>query len=550
MTAEPPETALPARPLYVAAPEESREIDRRAIEVLGIPGIVLMENAARSIVAHAEEFWPELSHRSLQVAVIGGQGQNGGDGWAVARILSAMGHSVRCWLVSEGGKEPEGDAAITLRTARAMGIPVGLLASPADPLPDWNYFGLIVDAVFGTGLSRPLRDPAARVLASLRKLPPWTRTLAVDLPSGVSGADGKALGPAPRADLTVALGTFKPGHFMGDGFRLSGALRLGDIGLVPEAFGESPPLGSLLGRARAALLAPPRPAWGHKGTFGHAFLAGGTPGKSGALALAATAALRAGAGLVTAACPEALASLMDARLTAPMCLALPQSEEGELCAEAAGKLAERIPPWRGALGLGPGLGRTAEAGAFVREIVRLLPDAPLVLDADALDPASGALKLLKGRKSPAVVTPHPGEAARILDLTAPAVEEDRLAAARAISRELGAVTVLKGSRTVIMAPDGGRFLINLGGGPVLAAGGSGDLLTGVVTGLLARGMAPFEAAALAVYVHAEAGDLAAKAFGPQGISPMEFQRYIPLALSSLSGFEPDPAVPAFGGPMV
>jgi NAD(P)H-hydrate epimerase len=540
------------------------------MDALGLPGIVLMENAARSAVAHALEFWPDLGERTLRVDVLGGPGQNGGDGWAIARILRGLGHETACWMIADARHAPQGDALINFRALEALGIPLARISSDGDPLPDWEACDVLVDAVFGTGLARGLDGQAARALASVPRRPRRLRVLAVDLPSGVSGADGRALGPAPEADLTVSLATFKPGHFAGDGLGLSGELRLGDIGLPPEAFAARPPRGILLDRWEARDLVPARPPWGHKGTFGHAVVAGGSPGRSGALALAATGALRAGAGLVTLACPASLAPSLDQRLAAPMTLALPETSGGLLDGAGAGALADFL---RGlarggrlaALGLGPGLGRAPGPLALVRELSLSLPGLPLVLDADALDPASGAFPALRARALPAVVTPHPGEAARMLGVTVREVEGDRLAAAGRIAELTGAVTVLKGRHTIVMdaagAARGGvpaagearpcraeaRYRVNLGGGPALAAGGSGDLLTGLAAGFLARGMAPFAAASLAVYVHAEAGDLAAAAMGPQGISPQEIQQYIPLALSALSGFRPSPGAPLLAG---
>ncbi|MDR1040217.1 MAG: NAD(P)H-hydrate dehydratase [Deltaproteobacteria bacterium] len=543
-----PRLGFPHRPILIATPEESRELDRTAIEKIGIPGIVLMENAARSIVAHAVGFWPDLALTPLSVAVLGGTGQNGGDGWAIARILASMGHRMTPYLIAGPGESPKGDALVNFRAMESMGLKAERIAGEG-AIPDWDSFDILVDAVFGTGLARPVDGLAAATLASVPRRPRKLRVLAADLPSGLSGADGRALGPAPEADLTVSLGACKPGHFMGDGLRLTGALRLGDIGLV-----DSPnPIkvrGRLLDRAEAQTLAPTRPDWGHKGTFGHAVVAGGSPGRSGALALAATGALRAGAGLVTAACPAGLAAMTDLRLAAPMCLALPETAEGFADGGRPEALIEFLKGLDGraaALGLGPGLGLAPEPQKLGVTLIKSFPYLPLVLDADALDPSSGIFEALKARPGPAVVTPHPGEAARILKTSVSEIEDDRLTAAARLAEATGAAVALKGRHTVVMDRGGNGYRINLGGGPALAAGGSGDLLTGLIAGFLARGMDAFEAASLAVYVHAEAGDLAARAMGPQGISPMEIQRYIPLALSALSGFKPDPEVPILTG---
>jgi NAD(P)H-hydrate epimerase len=550
MTISGSRNSLPHRPILVASPEESRELDRWAIADIGIPGIVLMENAARSIAAIATALWPDLASSRRRVAVLGGSGQNGWDGWALARILASMGHEVSAFALLDPEGEPPGDAAVNFRAMEAMGIKASRISSAACPLPDWGAYDLVADAVFGTGLSRALAGQAARALGSIPRKPRQLRVLAVDLPSGVSGADGKALGPAPEADLTVALGSYKPGHFMGDGLRLKGELKLGDIGLPHPPGGSFPPRGKLLDRAEAAELVPPRPDWGHKGTFGHAVVCGGSPGKSGALALAATGALRAGAGLVTAACPAGLAPMTDLRLAAPMCLALPETAYGYLDPAGSGRLVEfmrSLPPGRRSLALGPGLGLGPEPLKLALEAAKALPGLPTVVDADALSPSGGVLEALRAGGGSAVITPHPGEAARILGCDAAAIERGRLEAASALAVVSRATVVLKGRHTIVLDPMGGRYYVNLGGGPVLACGGSGDLLTGLIAGFLARGLPSYEAAALGVYVHAEAGDLAARAMGPQGISPYEIHRYVPLALSSLGGFLPDPSVPLLNG---
>jgi NAD(P)H-hydrate epimerase len=440
------------------------------------------------------------------------------------------------FLVKEPGRNPGGAAAVNLAVVRNLGLPLTFIENETAALPPWAEADLVVDALFGTGLDRPLTDPAARVLAALsqakKDLKDRLRILAVDLPSGLSGDNGRWWGPPCPADLTVTLGFPKMGLYLGQGPEAAGKIMVGDIGLTPAMLEPAPPLGRLSDTEEMRDLRPARPQDGHKGTFGHVLLAGGAQGRTGALVLAAEGALRSGVGLVTVLHPASLGAIYETKLTEAMSLELPEERPGELAAEA-GEVILGYARSRQALLLGPGLGLGAEARAAVRRVIEAA-ELPLVLDADALTALDEQPELAKGR--PVIMTPHPGEAARLLGSSPAEIQADRLGAARSLAERSGAVVVLKGHHSLICEPQG-RFYLNPTGGPHLAVGGCGDLLAGLIAGLLAQGLAGFQAAALAVWLHGRAGDLTRsdQGQGTRGLTPTEFAARLPRAWVELAG---------------
>ncbi|MDR0620804.1 MAG: NAD(P)H-hydrate dehydratase [Deltaproteobacteria bacterium] len=520
--------------MYVTTSSESRALDKVAIKDFGLPGIVLMENAARSILRVALEFWPDLGKASHKILILAGPGQNGGDGFALARLLAALGHSVDTCLVRNPGREPAGDAAINYAVLKKLNLPLQIIESHDDPLPDFSKYGLIVDAVFGTGLDRPLTGQTARVLSQASRLPaprPF-RVLAVDLPSGLRGDTGEAEPEVLAADLTVSLGTLKIGLFLNSGPEVSGQVRLGDIGLCPPMFEAAKPGAMALDACYAKSLVPARPFSGHKGTFGHAVLCGGATGKTGALVLAALGAQRSGCGLITAAHPASLSTVFEAKLTSAMTLPLPEFLPGEISSRASVVLRDFLQTRKvRAAALGPGLGLGKEAKELVFDLAVNLSET-LVLDADALTHLAGRAEVLADSAGHRILTPHPGEAGRLLGVGSDEIEADRPGAARELAKITLSTVILKGRHTLVSNLDG-FLLVNLSGGPILATGGSGDLLTGLVTGLLAQGLDPFDAAALGVYLHGLAGDLAASKLIDRGIFPSEIQACLPEAWKTL-----------------
>ena len=513
--------------MILVTAEQMRACDRETIENIGLPGAVLMENAAQGAAQVLGEMLGEME--GLSVAVLCGRGNNGGDGLAMARILANQGAEADCYLMAKKD-QLTGDAALNLKVALNCGVTV-------KECPDEASFHklsgeiagheLFIDALLGTGLSH---EVSGRYLAAIELLNSLDApVMAVDIPSGLSADSGAVLGAAVVADVTATFGLIKQGLIL-DGGEHCGELYLIDISIPPRVVDELEPTCFLLGDEMAAALLNQRPVGGHKGTFGHLLVLGGSPGKSGAPCLAALGALRAGAGLVTVGVPASLNPIVEAKLTAPMSQPLPESASGGLSPEALGTLLP-LCAQRGAVVLGPGLGR--EEGSL--ELARSLwarNETPLVVDADGLFALSDGFGEAGPGAAEAVITPHPGEAARLLGISTAQVQADRLAAARALAARGSCVAVLKGARTIVAEP-GGLAWVNPTGNPLLASGGSGDVLSGVIGGLMAQGLEALAAALAGAYAHGLAADLAAAEYGQRGLAADELADWLPEAFAAL-----------------
>ncbi len=463
-----------------------------------MPGLLLMENAGRGAADALIEAFPE---RLARVVVVGGTGQNGGDAWVVARRLVTRGHRPRAFLAGDRDAV-RGDARVNLTALEAVGVAVEPVAALGEPL---RAATLVVDGLFGTGLDRAIDGWRAELVQAVADAP--APLVALDLPSGIDANTGAVLGVAPFAALTLTFAGHKRGLWQGAGRAHAGVVRVVDIGAPPP-----PCVDRLLELGDAARVLPARPFDAHKGTGGHVLVLAGAPGKTGAAVLAGEGALRGGAGLVTlAARPDARVAL-DSKVVELM-----TAELGSLGSLAEGKAA---------LVVGPGLGLDDPARALALEAALEL-DAPAVLDADALTllAVEGAERLREAR-APRVLTPHPGEAARLLGVSPAEVQADRYAAAERLAARSGHVVVLKGAGTLIAEP-GGRVAVCPLGTPALGVAGTGDVLSGVIGAALASA-APFEAACAAVLLHARAGELAAR--GDRGLLAREVAAHVPAAL--------------------
>ncbi|HEX2483846.1 MAG TPA: NAD(P)H-hydrate dehydratase [Myxococcota bacterium] len=505
---------LPGNEWPLVGADAMRALDRHTIEKLGVPAELLMECAGRAVAAFAEA---ELAAGG-RVHVLCGPGNNGGDGLVAARHLHLRGVPVAVAFAGDPGRA-SGDAARNLERAERVGVAFGRARFEVEP------GDVVVDALFGTGLARAPEGEAAALIERANAARPQARVVAVDVPSGLDADTGQPLGPCIEADVTVSLALPKLGLALEPGRSRAGRIFVARIGIADHAPGADATAGLLTRRGAGALL-PARPASGHKGTFGHVLVVAGSRGKAGAAALAASGAARAGAGLVTVACPSSVRSEVAVQCAEAMTVALAESRDGELAPEAVPSLVE-LAHARSALAVGPGLGR----GDGVREALRNALGAierPVVVDADGLVAFADALELLRTRPAPTILTPHPGEAALLLGSTADALNRDRIGAARALAERTGAVAVLKGAATVVAAPNG-RVRVNPTGGPALATGGTGDVLAGVAAALLAQGLEAFDAASVAVYLHGLAGDLVAAAIGPSGALAGDVARHLPRA---------------------
>lgn len=487
--------------MKILGSEEKRRLDARAVDELGMPSMVLMENAARGVADVVSERWPPWS----RVCILCGPGNNGGDGFAVGRHLALRGRRVLCWLAAPA-ERLRGDARAQYEVCRRGGIQVSA-ASPRE-IAAWlrahvEPADVIVDALFGTGLTSALEGEWTELVDAIGAS--GCEVVAVDLPSGLAGDAATPIGPHVRATVTVALAAPQPAHVLWPAQDAVGALVVADLGLPPRAIEEATATLETLEPARLAALVPRRAPDAHKGSAGHLLVWAGSEGKAGAAVLAARAAGRTGAGLVTVACPRGVQPTIAAGTFESMTLALP-GDAGSAADDAA-SLAERVEAAaaaRSALAAGPGLGGGEALRQAVRRVVARCP-VPMVLDADALNAFAGELDALSDRRAPAVLTPHAGELARLVGCASGDIQDDRPEAARQAAQRSAAVVVLKGHGTLVATPDGDLDLC-LDGGPALATGGSGDVLTGMIGALLAQGLDVRDAARLAVGLHARAAD--------------------------------------------
>lgn len=520
--------------MRILTPQAMAKVDQAAVDQLGIPSMVLMENAALGLAEAVAVSFPGAG----AVAIFCGPGNNGGDGLALARHLAVRGYRVAAFLAF-GSKGTRGDAATQLEICRKMGPELLRLVEldPDEPpeaaLRAARDADLVVDALFGTGLGRPLEGWFAGLVRDLDALP--VRKLAVDLPSGLSGGRTEPFGPHLRADVTVTFAAPKPAQVFPPAADAVGELVVADLGipqtLIDRDWGEEGgPLHLLLPEEAAALLIPRRPDT-HKGHYGHLLVVAGATGKAGAAILTARSAVRSGAGLVTAAVPESIVQTVDGGSVESMSLALPAGEDGVLAAGAAAAILEAA-DGKDALALGPGLGQGDPVAGEIRRAV-LECALPLVLDADGVNAFAGRPEELAGRSAATVLTPHPGELARLLGTETGEVVADRLGAVRRAARTTGAVVVLKGHLTLVATPDGAAW-VNTTGNPGMASGGTGDVLTGMAGSLLAQGYEPLEAALLAVHLHGLAGDLAAAERGEASLAAGDLIDTLPAAFRTLA----------------
>ncbi len=512
--------------MYLVSAQQMRQMDENTIHTFGLPGRVLMENAARGAVAALDKHFPAICNQ--HVGVMAGSGNNAGDGFVMARLLAARGISVTVFMLAPSGRI-KGDAADNLALLPAMAVPLLFVGSEDDFETHrgiMQQVDLWIDAIFGTGLNAPVRgiyrNAIALINASNRPV------LAVDIPSGLCADNGRVLGVAVQATVTATFAFAKLGHYLLPGTEYSGELEIVDIGIPPHIVARQPPSHFVLTPQVAARGQRARALNAHKGTSGHLLVLAGSAGKSGAAVLTTQAALRTGAGLVTLALPSALYPIVASQLLEAMTLPLPEVADGL----DPGALEVLLGQMEGkqVMAMGPGLGTTSRIGALVRGLIEQA-HIPLVLDADALNVLAGHLDVLRVTRAPVVITPHPGEMARLLLQSTATINDDRIGAAKQLATEYRIVVVLKGARTIVAASDG-RVWINPIGNPGMASGGMGDALTGIIAALIAQGATPLQAARRGVYLHARAADELAATIGPYGYLASDLITRLPGVLQS------------------
>jgi len=509
---------------------EMRAIDRTAIEEIGITGVVLMENAGLRIVRAIKARFPDLTGES--VVIVAGKGNNGGDGLVVARHLANAGVGVEVLLLA-GKDEVKGDAAANLAIALKSGVSVTEVRTSAEwkkEAPAVFQATIVVDAMFGTGLLKPLDGLYAAAAADINKSRAFT--VAVDIPSGLSSDTFEIIGPSVEADLTVALAAPKIAHIFPPAAERVGELVVGPIGVPPALFDGRDLKLELVEEARIRPHFARRRRDAHKGSFGHLIVFAGSLGKSGAASLAGRAGLRMGAGLVTVATAAGVLPSIARGTAELMTEPLPETPEKTIAAEALGRAAALL-KGKDAVLVGPGLTTNPSTGEFV---LGLLPKikVPCVIDADGLNIVAARLDVLGRLGAPAVLTPHPGEFARLAGRSNEDVVRHRLELAPEFAAKHGVIVVLKGYRTLIAAPDG-RVFVNPTGNPGMATGGTGDVLGGMIAAQIAQKVDPLGAALSAVYAHGLAGDVAADRLGEKALVAGDLIRYLPPALKALAG---------------
>jgi ADP-dependent NAD(P)H-hydrate dehydratase / NAD(P)H-hydrate epimerase len=516
--------------MRILSADQMREADRFTIEDIGIPSLVLMENAGRQVVAAMEaSFEAQMAGR---VAVLCGRGNNGGDGFVVARTLLQRGIDTAVFVIGELNAV-KGDARTNLDILGRLGVTVVELNDEQSWELHFSEIGkctLIVDAIFGTGLRAPVAGMMETVIADINAAD--IPVVAIDLPSGLSADTPQLIGDCVLASMTVTLAAPKLPLVLPPAEGHAGDVVIADIGIPYEVIeGLDGPRVELLTPEQLRLLIEPRAADSHKGDYGRVTVVAGSRGKTGAAYLAAMGALKSGAGLVTVATPRCCLPIVASLAPEFMTEGLPEGADGILTADAVDQVLELN---HDVLACGPGLGRSAAAGEFVRGILDRA-SVPVVLDADAITVLSDDPGRLMGREErDVIITPHPGEMARLIGATVEDVQANRIQVASDFATTHRVYVVLKGHRTVIATPEGHAF-INPTGNPGMATGGTGDVLTGMIAAWLAQLLDAEAACRLAVFLHGAAGDLAENAEGQAGMTATDLLACLPQALMVLAG---------------
>jgi len=509
----------------VVTTPEMQKIDEHTIRDY-VPGLDLMENAGKGVADELlSRFEPK---KTVPIVIVCGKGNNGGDGFVVARLLKREGYSVKTYLIGKA-EDVKGDALVNLKKCRHMGIKI-IRADNKDLdmlQTDLGKAEVVVDALFGTGFKGAPRGVAREVIELLNESP--AAHVAVDIPSGVNASTGEAE-VAVEADLTVTMALPKIGQLMFPGKALTGDLVIHDIGVPPEVIVRHDLATFAVSPFDVVESIPPRPPDAHKWSCGHAVAICGSTGLTGAAALTSLSAMRSGCGLATLIIPRRLNAQMEIKLTEVMTLPVDDTPDGTFAYKARKPILDFVKK-ADSVALGPGLSTNPDTVKLVRYILPRL-GKPCVLDADGLNAFAGQSGKLKDLDFPLVITPHAGEAARLFGTDKAEILKGPVDFARKVAEELGLVMVLKGAPTVVAAPDGQAF-INPTGNQGLATAGSGDVLTGIIAGLLAQGVDNVDAATSGAFIHGYVGDMLFQEYGYFGFLAGELADAIPEAMASM-----------------
>ncbi len=509
---------------------QMQAMDRKTIDSFGLPGLLLMENAGRG----AFDFLLETFSAPVpgKVAVIAGRGNNGGDGFVIARYLMEKKIRVNIFLMSSKDRVT-GDAAANMKLAETLcnchsGCSI-IEVPDADALeacrPQIFHSDLIVDALLGTGLNSDVRGFFKTAIQWMNES--RAPVFSVDIPSGLNADTGRPMGIAVKADATATFAFAKSGHVLYPGNTYTGRLKIIDIG-IPDFIAEQENIKfSMIEKHDIASMFRPRRFQDHKGSFGHVLVVAGSTGKTGAAALCANAAMRCGAGLVTLGAAKSINSTLEPMVMEPMTCPLPEDEKGFL-AEHSFKTIEKIAQGKQVIAIGPGIGTQPGTKKLVEKIVTD-SNIPMVIDADAINCIAGNTSVLDRKKAPAVLTPHPGEMARLCSVTTEMVQDDRPGIASQFAKDHNVIVVLKGARTIISFPDGACHICPTGN-PGMASGGMGDVLTGMIAAFHAQGFSLENASLAAVYIHGLAADILSHETGAFGFIANDLVSIIPQTI--------------------
>ncbi len=495
--------------------EEMKRMDQLAVEELRLPSICLMENAGRGCAEAISDFIDD--HKIQHVAILCGAGNNGGDGFVIARALANMGLIVDCFATCDLEMQSP-DAKIMRQVVEAMGLPLAVLKAEEE-LPDLSRYDLIIDALLGTGLKGAARGLYAGLIDEVDDC--MAKVISIDIPSGLHGDTGEVLGNAITADMTLTMAAPKRGLVMAPGREHLGVMHVVDIGYMPALFTEGKEW-VLPDEEDLQSLLPHRAESGHKGDFGKVLVVAGSEGMVGAALLCAGATLRSGAGMVKIACPAALQDQVVKAM--PEVMTIPF--EADACFDDLQDALE----WADAVAVGPGLGREKKRMQVVRELVAK-SELPVVLDADGLFAFNEDASALSQRESDLLVTPHHGEMASLCGVDSPYGQSDLVDAGLDLCSQAELTLMLKGAPSFTIIPDGQVFL-NDSGNSGMATAGSGDILTGLLAGLVAQGLSCEDASILGAHLHGIAGDLCASNVGQRGMTAVDLLMHLPLALQS------------------
>lgn len=502
--------------------EIMKKLDKITIEKYGVPGLTLMERAGRGAFDLLEKYFQNEIKRGI--AIIAGGGNNGGDGFVVARYAREKGYRTEVFLLIEPEKL-KGDALENFRRIekdlKIENLDVSLNQSKL--IEKFRNFGCLVDAIFGTGFRGTVEGFYREIIEAMNKS--RVKVLSIDVPSGLNPDTGNVLGIAVKSDITATFGLPKLGQFMESAPEYTGKIEVVDIGIPQELVEKEKTEGEIFTLSDARKIIKPRCWNAHKGDFGHLLIIAGSPGKTGAAVLASDGALRSGSGLVTLAVPASLNPVFEVKTTEAMTIPVKDNSRGIFSEESLSDICKAM-EGKDAVALGPGIGTHKNTSAFVEKLLEIIT-VPVVIDADGLNCLANFPDRLKRLKIPVILTPHPGEMVRLSGEKIEKIKKDRIKSAMEFSKKYRCILLLKGALSVT-ADSGECWTINTTGNPGMATGGMGDVLTGVIGSLLAQGIEPYDSARLGAFVHGWSGDELAGEYGPFGYKAGEVADRIPL----------------------